>query len=350
MYNLGIDVQKKQSIFHVVNDEGRKIDSGRVDTTAASFAQLAKKQARDEGVQVALETGNMSFQLSRAMINVGADVFVVDAFQNALIAKSTKKTDKQDAKMLANQRRLNMLPPNRVYVPSVRAEKLRHLVSHRASMIKRRTQLSNRAIRFGERFSHTENRSAYSSKAAWTRLQKVTSTCSVSNLIVGQLAKEALLVQKNILFVETAISDFVDKHFSECGELLRTIPGIGLITSSSLIAQVEDINRFQSARQLCRYLGLTPVVRESGGKRSGRGICKSGNARLRGYFTQSALHYLRCAMEDDPLFMWYTALKKRKGWKKARIALARKLVAIAYGVWKHQQPYDTKKAAAVSGI
>lgn len=345
MHYLGIDVQKGQSVFHVVNELGRKVESGKVQTNAESFEELVMRQTRLEGVDVALETGNMSFQLARAMEKAGADVFVVDAYQNALIARSTKKTDKQDAKMLAEQRRLHMLPPHRVYVPSVRAEELRHLLSHRASLIKSRTRLSNRAKRIGERLGHEEKKSAYSYAPAWRRLLKAAQDRPVSRLLVEQLCEKALLVQKQIGAVEREMAIHLTKHFADQERLLRTIPGVGPITSAALIAQVENVDRFKSARQLCRYLGLTPVVRESGTKRSGRGISKSGNARLRGYFTQAAIHYLRHAKTDEPLYAWYLAVKKRKGWKKARVALARKLVSVAFGVWRHGKAYDPEKAA-----
>lgn len=344
MYYLGIDVQKGQSVFHVVDDLGKKIKSGKVATKPSDFADLARHQTGLEGVEVALETGNMTFELSRAMTKAGADVFVVDAYQNALIAKSTKKTDKQDAKMLAEQRRLSMLPPHRVYVPSARAEQLRHLLSHRATLVKSRTSLSNRAMRIGERVSHVEKKSRYSYAPAWKRLLKAAEERRISRMIVAQLAEEAWMVQKQIRDMERSIEEHLKEHFPSQAQLLRTIPGIGPITCAALIAQVEDIGRFKSARQLCRYLGLTPVVRESGSKRSGRGICKSGNGRLRGYFTQAALNYLCHAKKDDPLFQWYEAIKRRRGWKKARVALARKLVSISFGVWRHETPYDPKKA------
>lgn len=347
MYYLGIDVQKGQSVFHVVNDEGRKVDSGKVNTDAQSVARLVTRQARGEGVEVALETGNMSFLLARAMMEAGADVFVVDAYQNALIAKSTKKTDRQDAKMLAGQRRLNILPPHRVYVPSVLAEQLRYLLSHRSSLIKNRTRLSNQAMRLAERIGHEEKKSAYSRAPAWKRLLIAAQDNPVLHMLLAQRAEAAFMVQQQIKAMESTLSDFMDEHFSSQARFLRTIPGVGPITSAALIAHVEDVGRFKSARQLCRYLGLAPSVRESGNKRSSRGICKSGNARLRGYFTQAALSFLRYAEEDDPLRPWYAGIKRRKGWQKARIALARKLVSIAFGVWKHETPYDPVKAASI---
>ena len=107
-----------------------------------------------------------------------------------------------------------------------------------------------------------------------------------------------------------------------------------------MIGQVEDISRFHSARELCRYVGLTCAVRQSGKTMHMGHINKCGNGRLRGYMTQAALHLLRHAQSDDPLVKWYMQVKSRRGWRKARVALARKLVAVCYGILKHRTPYD----------
>ena len=151
MRYLGIDIQKKQSHFHIQDEKGKKIVGGTVLTRPDCFAALARKYDDGEGLRVALETGNLTFPVARALAKAGADVFVVDPYQNALIARSTKKTDRLDAKQLCQQRRLGMLPPDRVYVPSVQAEDLRRLMSARARLIKERTALSNRAVRLAGR-------------------------------------------------------------------------------------------------------------------------------------------------------------------------------------------------------
>lgn len=344
MFYLGIDIQKKQSVYYLGDDEGHKVESGRVDTSTEAFALLAKRSARDEGVEVCIESGNLSFLLARAMMREHADVFVVHAYDNALIAQSTKKTDGLDARCLSEQRRLRMLPPHRVYVPSEQAEWLRLLLSHRASLVKDQTRLSNRASRIAERFGLYPTRSSYRNRPAWARLQEATKASPVASMQALQLSRSAEVVRQALCDARRQIELHVRTHFSKEERLLRTMPGVGLITAAALISQVERIERFRSARQLCRYLGLTPVVRESGNKSCGKGICKQGNRRLRGYFTQAALSFLKNAPQDDPVRAWYENLRKRKGWKKARVALARKLVSVAFGVWKHQSAYDPGKA------
>jgi transposase len=343
MRNLGIDVGKKESLFYVLDDAGRKIGSGRVATSEGAFADLVRRYEGDEGVAAALETGNLTFMLSRAMIEAGADVFVVDPYQNALIAQSTKKTDRLDAKQLSNQRRLNMLPQHSVYVPTEQAEALRRLVSARARLVKERTALSNRAIRLAERHGITEiKKGAFSESGAWKRLlnQAAGWPLAMDPVLVRQYAADAARLRLQIRELEEIMIRHLETNFPAETALLRTVPGVGPVTSAALIAHVEEIGRFGSARKMCRYVGLTSAVRKSGKTVSSGHICKCGNSRLRGYLTQAAIHFLRHAQSDDPMVMWYQRLKSKRGWRKARVALARKIAAVCYGVLKHRNPYD----------
>lgn len=343
MRNLGIDIGKKESLFHVLDDLGQKIGSGRVPTTEAAFADLVRRYEGGEGVAAALETGNLTFILSRAMIEAGADVFVVDTYQNALIAQSTKKTDRLDAKQLSNQRRLNMLPQHSVYVPTEQAEALRRLVSARARLVKERTALSNRAIRLAERQGITDlKKGVLSESGAWKRLLKAVAswTLPMDRVLIAQYAVDAARLRQQIRELEDVMAGHMETNFPMETELLRTVPGVGPVTSAALIAQVEQVKRFGSARQMCRYVGLTSGVRKSGKTISTGHISKCGNGRLRGYLTQAAIHFLRHAQSDDPMRLWYQQVKTRRGWRKARVALARKIAAVCYGVLKHWTPYN----------
>jgi transposase len=128
-------------------------------------------------------------------------------------------------------------------------------------------------------------------------------------------------------------------------DLLESIPGIGLMTISAIIAYMGDISRFHDSRSVCSYFGLVPRVRESGEQKGGSRITKCGNSLLRGYLLQGALTILRYKSKPETIGFidFYTGIKIRRGWKKARVALARKLLSVAFGVIKHHQCFDPKK-------
>jgi transposase len=129
-------------------------------------------------------------------------------------------------------------------------------------------------------------------------------------------------------------------------ELLDSIPGIGETTAAALLAEVQDFSQHKSARQVAAFAGLVPRERQSGSSVKGRvRLSKIGNARLRKALYFPALTALRCS----PFFQhWAEGLRQRGKSKMAVIGAAmRKLVHLAHGVLKTDQPFDpewTQKA------
>jgi transposase len=125
-------------------------------------------------------------------------------------------------------------------------------------------------------------------------------------------------------------------------ELLQTIPGIGLITASALIAVLGDVERFPTARHLSSFLGLTPRESSSGDRRRLGRITKRGDSYLR----MLLVHGARAALwaghrveEPDRLRAWAMAIEQRSGHNKACCALANKLARIVWAVWRSGEPY-----------
>jgi transposase len=122
-------------------------------------------------------------------------------------------------------------------------------------------------------------------------------------------------------------------------DLLTSIPGIGDITAARLIAEIPDVNDFQSANQLAAYAGLTPRNHNSGSSvhRHGR-LVKTGNKRFRTALFLPAL----TAMRFKPIVQALVERLQTKGKNRMTIvgAVMRKLVHLAYGVLKHRKPFD----------
>ena len=132
-------------------------------------------------------------------------------------------------------------------------------------------------------------------------------------------------------------------------ERLRSIPGIGLMTSTALVAFVGDIQRFPSGRHFASYLGLTPREYSSGlRQRLGR-ISKRGDSYLRMLLVhgaRSVLCHAKKATTHDRLRTWALELQKRSRHNKAAVALANKLARIAWAVWKNGREYESIATAA----
>ena len=125
---------------------------------------------------------------------------------------------------------------------------------------------------------------------------------------------------------------------------LRTIPGVGLLTATALVAFVGDVQRFPSGRHFASYLGLTPRECSSGLRRRLGAISKRGDAYLRMLLIHGArsvlCHAKRAASDPDRLRAWALAREHARGHNKAAVALANKLARIVWAVWRHERAFD----------
>jgi transposase len=128
---------------------------------------------------------------------------------------------------------------------------------------------------------------------------------------------------------------------------LRTIPGVGLLTATALVAFVGDAARFPSGRHFASYLGLTPRESSSGLKRKLGRISKRGDPYLRMLLIHGArsvlAHAKRSAAPKDGLRAWALGRETARGHNKAAVALANKLARIVWAVWRNEKPFQLRK-------
>jgi len=125
-------------------------------------------------------------------------------------------------------------------------------------------------------------------------------------------------------------------------EQLQTIPGIGLLTATAVVASVGDVRRFRSCRQFASYLGLTPKEHSSGPRRHLGAISKQGDRYLRTLLIQGArsvLWHSKQRPTTTPLRTWALAVERRRGHNKAAVAVANKLARIVWRVWRSNRPF-----------
>jgi len=134
---------------------------------------------------------------------------------------------------------------------------------------------------------------------------------------------------------------------------LSQVPGLGLLTTTALVAAVGDLRQFRSSRQFAGWLGLTPRESSSGQRRQLGGITRRGNVYLRKLFIHGGRSALNAAerkarqgRELTPLEAWATRTRARVGPNKAAVALANKLARRAFAICRDQADYDADNPLA----
>jgi transposase len=131
------------------------------------------------------------------------------------------------------------------------------------------------------------------------------------------------------------------------GQRLQAVPGLGPIGTTALLGAVGDGRAFRSGRELAAWLGLVPRQHTTGGKPRLYGISKRGDKRLRALLIHGARAVVRhAARKADPLSRWIRAVQARRGTNVATVALANKLVRIAWVLLARAEPYAPVRAAA----
>ncbi len=159
--------------------------------------------------------------------------------------------------------------------------------------------------------------------------------------------EEIRALEARIQSVETRLNGIA--RVSEPAKRLRTIPGIGLLTSTALVAFIGDARRFPTARHFASYLGLTPREYSSGSKRRLGRISKRGDGYIRMLLTHGARAVLlsaKRAKSPDRIRAWGLELQARQGHNKATIGLANKLSRIVWAVWTREEAYRTLSAVS----
>jgi transposase len=168
--------------------------------------------------------------------------------------------------------------------------------------------------------------------------------------VLAEVAREVRALEVRVREVERSLEAMA--RDSELVARLRTVPGVGLLTATALVAFVGDVHRFPSGRRFASYLGLTPRESSSGLRRRLGAISKRGDPYLRMLLIHGArsvlLHAKRAASERDRLRTWALDRERARGHNKAAVALANKLARIVWADWRREQPFQDRSRTATA--
>lgn len=339
MRYCGIDIASLSSFIYVCDADGKKMVARGVETEKGAFGAILKPHLKG-GLKIAIEAGNQTAWIYECLVGLGAEVTVVNPNKVKAIAESRRKTDKIDAKLLCELLRLNALP-HPVHMPSQASRELRGLLVARRQLIRARARLCNvvrgmlrqDGIRLPARSLNTLK--------AWNGLLKATYKSTHLPLILKAYYGSFLALTYSIreLDRELAARAGTDPRI----ELLKTMPLVGPVAALTLVAAIDDVERFSSSRKLISYSGLAPTVRQSGERCEYGSISREGRREIRAVWVQIA-HLVAHSDKPpaQPLRRWFLRVANRRGKKTATVALARRLLCVAFQMLKSGEVYDAK--------
>ena len=274
MHYCGRDVSRKSTHVYVEDAQGRLVKRGIVATTPTGLATAVERYA-ERGLRVAIEAGNQTAWIVDLVRELGAKVHVVHPLKGKLIAESKKKTDRIDAQLLAHLLRVGGLPEP-VHVPSGRSRERRGLLVARRPRVHTRTKWLN-VVRGLARQQRVELRPrALLTKGGWGELAAAA---------LSPARREVVTAYEATVTATTGALAALDRQLARRAARdsrvarLETIPGGGAISAQTLVAAVDTIDRFASAKKLVAYAGLAPSVRPVGSGSSMGGSPSRDGAR-----------------------------------------------------------------------
>ena len=324
---VGLDISLDKIAVCVLATDGRLIWQGKVSCEPDPLIdKLATWQ--DAIDSVGLEACPMSEWLHRHLVAAGFNAICVDT-RHAQRFLSTRpvKTDRNDARGLAEMMRVGHYRP--VHVKAPEAQHVRTVLQARRQIVASLLGLQNTmrgllrayGLKVGE-----VHRNRFGD-----RIRELLREQPLLDVAIGPLlrATELLIAERSKLdtrLTRAANSDAVCKR-------LMTIPGVGPITSLAFCATVDDPARFQVSKLVGAHFGLTPKVYQSGETDRSGSISKAGDHLVRHLLYEAASSLMTRCRKHSRLRAWGVAIARRRGAKKARVAVARKLAVIMHRMW-----------------
>jgi len=333
---IGIDLGDRHSQFAVLERAtGELLEEGKIPTTARAFE---RRFGSLTPVRIALEVGGHSPWVSELLERAGHQVIVANAYKLSLISRNDKKSDRSDARYLAELAAANprLLHPIKHRRAQARAD--RCILTARDRLVGCRTKLINSMRGMV--------------KTTGARLPATSPTCFHNKVrehipaelieSVGPLLETIAHLNQQIQRYDKLIEQKIEADHPAAKQLMQ-VDCVGPITSLNFVLTLDDPCRFRDSRVVGSYIGLRPKERSSGKGDPELRISKAGDSMLRSHLVQSAQRMLGPFGKDSDLRRFGLKLACRGGKsakKRAVVAVARKLAVLLHRLWLTGSTYE----------
>jgi transposase len=333
MNYIGMDIHKQFTVAVVKDKDGIELENEKFDNSKESFKRFLSVYPAAE-TEIVMESTSVWEPIYDIIDEMEYKVKLANPFKTRAIAEARIKTDKVDASTLADLLRANLVAES--YIPSKELRLLRDIVRSRKSLVQAKTKIKNKIhailTKTGLKLPY---KTLCKSSMAWIVEEIEKNHFNMKSIVVSYIN---LLEQFNfeIKKIDDKLSEIALKDNRV--QLLKTIPGIGNTNALTIVAEIGDINRFKSSKQLCSFAGLVPGIRQSGNTLKMGRLIKQSNKDLKTCLIEASWILVRT--KEASKFKWfYGNLSKKKGKQKAICAVARKLCCVIYAMLKKNQTF-----------
>ena len=340
-YYAGLDVSMKETFICILDEEGKKVYESRAYTDPNHIHDELMKSGHTLE-KVGLESGSLSSYLTKRLQALGDKAICIDARKMAAILSVTvNKTDKNDARGIADAMRCNHY--KEVNIRNSHDDAIGILLKSRATLVNNRRLLKN-TIR-----GHLKNYGIRLGTASHKKFSVTVRSYYPKLLQEAVQGIEGLLqsyetVGKEIEKMEKSLKEKCTQD--EKAQLLMTVPGVGMIVALTFKADIGDPGRFKKSESVGAYYGMTPRQYSSGEIVRQGGISRCGAKEVRTLLTEAAITLLTRCKSWSSLKVWGIKLMRKHGLKKASMAVGRKLGVILHRILVTGEPFKYGKAEA----
>jgi transposase len=341
-YFAGIDVSLEQSSVCVVDATGKIVREAKVasepDALVRFFGELGFPVVR-----IGLEAGPLSQWLHAGLSEAGLTTVLLETRHvKAALSAMVVKTDRKDARGIAQLLRMGWYRP--VHRKSADAQEVRALLVGRKLLQSklRDVEFSIRGILRGFGLKVGE----VSKGRFAARVQELIAGHAMLEEIVGAMLTARAGLHSEFMRLHRRMLAIV--RTDEVCRRLMTVPGVGPLVAVTFTATVDDPGRFSSSKAVGAHFGLTPKKYQSGETEVTGGVSKVGDAMVRTTLYEAANVLLSRTTRFSTLKRWALEVAKRRGMKRAKVALARKLACVLHRMWVDGSEFRWGKEAPVA--
>ena len=333
MWYIGLDVHFKRSTYHILDENGKTVESK---TITGGWSKLFSKLGKiEEPFRICFEAGTGYGYLFEKLSKIAESVQVAHPGHLRLIFRSKKKNDRVDAEKLAKILYLDEVPP--VYVPSKDIRDWRSMIEHRHRIVGELTRIKNQVKAF------LKSNGQEHPNRIWTGVGNKWLKSLVLSSDIAQMQLDILIDRfeegkKMATRIEKVLERIAAKQPGV--SLLRTIPGVGIRTAEAVVAYIDNPARFRNAKAVGSYFGIVPSQDASANVNRLGHITHEGPATVRKLLVEASWQGIK---KSQVIRDFYTrVLKGDKDRKKIAItATAHWLLRIMFAMMKTGEIWRT---------